>query len=67
MSKSLGNQGIITSLPKVIWVQGRVAAGRSPAGCSQQCAVAFIHEYACHAGNFAAYAEDFVEQSLGFC
>jgi len=38
-----------TSLPKVIWKQLCVATG-----CSQQCAVAFIHEYACYDGNFAA-------------
>ena len=58
----------ITSLPRVIWEQGRVAKG-SPSGpwAVRHCAVACIHEYACYAGNFAAKAEGFVEQSLRFC
>ena len=56
-----------SSLPKVIWEQGRVAVlshtGRAAACVAEtqsgpcavgQSAVAFIHEYACYARNVAA-------------
>ena len=39
-----------------------------PGPCAvSQCAVAFIHEYACYARNFAACVRFIVEQSLLFC
>jgi len=36
--------------------QSNLGTGRVAASCSQhqQCAVAFIHEYACYSGNLAA-------------